>query len=168
MKKSILLPLIVVLSISIFLVGCGTNNGNKNTTSGGGNAAKSNFKVAEVTDISGVNDKSFNQSAWEGLQRFGKDMNLQPNTGYKYLQSTSPQDYETNLNALVHTNYNLIYGIGYLMQDAVTNVAKQNPKAHLAIVDSVINEPNVASITFQEEQGSFLMGVVAGLTTKTN
>lgn len=54
------------------------------------------------------------------------------------------------------------------MQDAVTNVAKQNPKAHFAIVDSVINQPNVASITFKEEQGSFLMSVISGLTTKTN
>jgi basic membrane protein A and related proteins len=158
-----LIPLVLMLTISMFIVGCGTNNAKKNTTGG-----KNNFKVAEVTDTSGVNDKSFNQSAWEGLQRFGKDKNLQQNTGYKYLQSTSSQEYETNLNNLAHTNYDLIFGIGYLMQDAVTKVAKQNPKAHFAIVDSVINQPNVASITFKEEQGSFLMGVVAGLTTKTN
>jgi basic membrane protein A and related proteins len=166
MKKTKFLALILTLVLAVFISGCGTA-ANKNGT-GATPAAKKNFKVAEVTDTGGVNDKSFNQSAWEGLQRFGKDMKLTNGTDYKYLQSNSAQDYETNLNALVHTNYNLVYGIGFLMQDAVKNVATQNKNAHLAIIDSVVNEPNVASITFKEEQGSFLVGVVAGLTTKTN
>ncbi|WEG14990.1 BMP family ABC transporter substrate-binding protein [Pullulanibacillus sp. KACC 23026] len=151
------------------LTACGTSTNNNSSTSGGGSSNNmKNFKVGMVTDIGGVNDKSFNQSAWEGLQRFGKDMKLTQGTQYKYLQSTSSQDYETNLNALVHTNYNLVFGIGYLMADAIKDVATANPKAHLAIVDSAVDAKNVASISFKEEQGSFLVGVVAGLTTKTN
>lgn len=165
MKKKLIMPFILLLAMSVFLAGCGTSS-NKNATSGGGTKS-SNFKVGEVTDTGGVNDRSFNQSAWEGLQRFGKDMKL-PTANYKYLQSTTSQDYETNLNALVHQNYNVVFGIGFLMQDAVTTVAQQNKNAHLAIVDSVVNEPNVASLTFKEEQGSFLVGVIAGLMTKTN
>lgn len=168
--KKIFMPIIAMLILSVFLVGCGTSSSKPNASGGSGssNKTKTTFKVAEVTDTGGVNDKSFNQSAWEGLQRFGKDMNLTQGTDYKYLQSTSSQDYQPNLTNLVHQNFNLVFGIGFLMQEAVTNVAKQNPNAHLAIVDSVINQPNVASLTFKEEQGSFLVGVVAGLTTKTN
>ncbi|HSU80573.1 MAG TPA: BMP family ABC transporter substrate-binding protein, partial [Candidatus Angelobacter sp.] len=166
MKKTKLLAVVLTLVLAVFISGCGTST-SKNSSSGAP-AAKKNFKVAEVTDVGGVNDKSFNQSAWEGLQRFGKDNNLTNGTDYKYLQSQGAQDYETNLNALIHTNYNLVYGIGFLMQDAVKNVAIQNKNAHLAIIDSVVSEPNVVSINFKEEQGSFLVGVVAGLVTKTN
>ena len=95
---------------------------------------------------------------------------LKKDTDFKYLQSNAQSDYEPNLNTLVHNNggYDLIFGIGYLMEDAVKKVANANPKTNFAIVDDVIDAPNVTSITFKEEQGSFLVGVVAGLTTKSN
>lgn len=163
MRKSIMMLVAVVLAFGMILTACGTsnnNNGNKN--------GKKAFRVGMVTDTGGVNDKSFNQSAWEGLQKFGKDNGLTLNTDYKYLQSTKAADYQPNLNQLVHQNFNLVFGIGYLMQNDVQKVAQQNKNAKLAIVDSVVNEPNVASINFKEEQGSFLVGVVAGKMTKTN
>lgn len=167
MKKSLMAIFAVILAFGMVLTACGTsNNQNGGNTSGGGK--KKSFRVAMVTDTGGVNDKSFNQSAWEGLQKFAKDFNLTKNTDYKYLQSTSESDYEPNLTQLVHQKFDLIYGIGFLMQNAVQNVAKNNKNAHLAIIDSVVDEPNVASINFREEQGSFLVGVVAGKMTKTN
>ena len=77
------------------------------------------FTVAMVTDVGGVDDKSFNQSAWEGLQEFGKENDLKKGKGgFDYLQSKSDADYSTNLNTLAREGFNLVFGIGFLMQDA--------------------------------------------------
>ncbi|MBB3906105.1 BMP family lipoprotein [Anoxybacteroides rupiense] len=160
-KKRMGLALSLVLAAGTLLSGCGNdeNAGEK----------KDSFTVAMVTDVGGIDDKSFNQSAWEGLQKFGEENGMKKGKdGYDYLQSQSDTDYATNLNKLVRSDYDLIYGIGYLMTDAITKIAEQKPKNHFAIVDSTVDKPNVASITFKEHEGSFLVGVVAGLTTKTN
>ncbi|ANB59276.1 BMP family lipoprotein [Anoxybacteroides amylolyticum] len=155
------LALSLVLAAGTLLSGCG--QGQK------AGEKKDNFTVAMVTDVGGIDDKSFNQSAWEGLQKFGQDNGMKKGKdGYDYLQSQSDADYSTNLNKLARSNFDLIYGIGFLMTDAITKIAEQKPKQKFAIVDSVVNKPNVASITFKEHEGSFLVGVVAGLTTKTN
>lgn len=164
MKKRFGWALSVLFAAGTLLSACGQAGNNA-----GGNNKEDTFSVAMVTDVGGVDDKSFNQSAWEGIQKFGKDNGLEKGRGgYDYLQSTGDTDYPTNLNKLVRSDFDLIFGIGYLMGDAVKEVAKQNPKKHFAIVDTVVDEPNVASITFKEHEGSFLVGVVAGLMTKTN
>jgi basic membrane protein A len=127
-------------------------------------AAKTPITLGMVTDVGGVNDKSFNQSAWEGLKKLEADSGAK----VKYLESKSDADYNPNLNTFIKENYSLTWGIGYMMGDAVTQIAKQNPNAKLAIIDSAVEAPNVASVLFAEHEGSFLTGVVAGLTTKTN
>nr|WP_224752289.1 BMP family protein [Metabacillus arenae] len=164
MKKKLGFALTMLLAGSTILAACG--GGSSGKTSGEG---KDNFTVAMVTDVGGVDDKSFNQSAWEGIQEFGKENNLEKgNTGYNYLQSQSDADYATNLNSLARDDFDLIYGIGFMMKDSINEIAEQQKDAKFAIVDSVVEQPNVASITFKEHHGSFLVGVVAGLTTKTN
>jgi basic membrane protein A len=127
-------------------------------------APAAKIKVGMVTDVGGVNDNSFNQSAWEGLQLFGKESG----SDVKYLQSKGDADYLTNLNTFAKDNYNLTWGIGFLMGDAIKTVAGQNPKTNFAIIDNVVEAPNVESVTFSENEGAFLVGVIAGLTTKTN
>lgn len=167
-KRKIGLALSLVLAAGTMLGACGKSD-DKKENAGAGDAEKSNFSVAMVTDVGGVDDKSFNQSAWEGLQEFGKENGMEKGKGgYQYLQSTGDQDYVPHLNTLVRNKFDLIYGIGYLLQPAVEKVAKQQEDSKFAIVDSVINQPNVASITFKEHEGSFLVGVAAALTTKTN
>ncbi|HZH61199.1 MAG TPA: BMP family protein [Metabacillus sp.] len=170
MKKRHGLALSLFLAAGTLLAGCGgANNDEGAGTEGGGEATEDQFTVAMVTDVGGVDDKSFNQSAWEGLQAFGEENGLEKGTnGYDYSQSQSDADYVTNLNTLARKKFDLIYGIGYLLQPAVEEIAQQQKDTHFAIVDSVVDQPNVASITFKEHQGSFLVGVVAGLTTKTN
>ncbi|MTT32867.1 BMP family ABC transporter substrate-binding protein [Terrilactibacillus sp. BCM23-1] len=163
----------VVAIAGTLLSACGGASSSDNSSK-----KEKKVKIGMVTDLGGVNDKSFNQSAWEGLQSFAKKNDLSAGTktddDVRYLQSTQATDYTPNLNQLIHQNFNLVFGVGYLMAGDMTKVAQQNPKANLAIIDSAIvdksNKPlkNVASITFKEEQGSFLVGVVAGLTTKTN
>lgn len=121
------------------------------------------FQVAMVTDVGGLNDQSFNASAYRGLKKLESE-----GVTIKALESTKQEDYDVNLGALVEQKYNLVWAIGYLMTDATANAAKANPNANFAIIDSVVKEPNVASVTFKEHEGSFLMGVIAGTVTKTN
>jgi len=176
MKKVFTTALVAVTVSALTLAGCAkkpeTNTGGAAASpaaSAAASAAPSNntgkdFKIGMVTDIGGVNDKSFNQSAWEGLKALEK----QTGAKVKNIESKSDADYTPNLNQFVKDNYNLTWGIGFLMGDAVKAVATQNPNAKLAIIDNVVDAPNVESVTFSEQEGSFLVGVVAGLTTKTN
>ncbi|WP_302328494.1 BMP family lipoprotein [Salirhabdus salicampi] len=161
----------MLLSVALILAACGgttdgegSGNGNDNN----GNDNNGDFSVAMVTDVGGIDDKSFNQSAWEGLTAFGEENGLEQGTHYDYAQSEGAADYKTNLNRLVRQDFNLIYGIGFLLADSIDEVASQNPDTNFAIVDSVVEQDNVASITFSEHQGSFLTGVAAALKTKTN
>lgn len=157
-----------MLIFAIILSGCG------NSGSTSGSSKTDSFKVAMVTGIGGVDDKSFNQSSWEGLTKFAKDNNLKTGSDVKYLESQQPSDFAPNLNQLVLQKYNVIFAIGFQMQSDLQKVAEQHPDSHFSLIDSVAvdnnNKPlkNVASLTFKEQQGSFLVGVVAGLTTKTN
>ncbi|MDR7000154.1 BMP family ABC transporter substrate-binding protein [Neobacillus niacini] len=163
-KKKMAMVITLLLALGTILGACG--KGNNNTT--GGNK-KNGFSVGMVTDIGGVDDKSFNQSSWEGLQAFGKANNMDKGKGgYDYLQSTSDADYVTNLTTLARQGFNLVFGIGFLMQNAVDEVAKQQNDTKFAIIDSEVKEPNVVSILFKEQEAAFLAGVVAALTTKSN
>ncbi|WP_064093654.1 BMP family lipoprotein [Rossellomorea aquimaris] len=168
-KRKFGLALSFVLAAGTILGACGTDDSKEGTSSGEGNSKEDQFTVAMVTDVGGVDDKSFNQSAWEGLQAFGKEHDLEKGKeGFDYLQSKGDADYATNLNKLARQDFDLVYGIGFLMQGAINDIAQQQKDTKFAIVDAVVEQPNVASITFKEQEGSFLAGVVAGLTTKTN
>ncbi|MED4202559.1 BMP family lipoprotein [Neobacillus mesonae] len=168
-KRKLGMALSLVLAAGTLLGACGKSDDNKGTDTTKGGDNKAAFTVAMVTDVGGVDDKSFNQSAWEGLQEFGKQNNLEEGKkGYTYLQSTSDADYSTNLNTLARQGFNLVYGIGFLMHKAVDDIAKQQPKANFAIVDDVVEQPNVASIMFKEQEAAFLAGVAAALQTKKN
>ena len=143
-------------------------SGSTAAASAASTASASNFKVAMVTDTGGVNDQSFNQSSWEGLQSFSKE------TGAKvsYLESKQATDYSTNLDKLADDNNKLIWGIGYAMADAIGNSSKQNPDISYAIVDNGYDAKtmgtNVAGVMFRAQESSFLVGYIAGKTTKTN
>lgn len=183
MRKAIVSFTVWTLALTMALAGCAPKQNNNAGAGGaagggptggqpggqtaggqGGNQAGKEFKISMVTDTGGVNDKSFNQSAWEGLQMLQKDTGAQ----VKYLQSKSDAEYIPNLNQFIKENYNLTWGIGFLMGDSIKTAAQQNPNAKLAIIDNVVEAPNVASVTFAEHEGAYLVGVVAGLMTKTN
>lgn len=131
--------------------------------------AKTDLKVAIVTDTGGVDDKSFNQSAWEGLQSWGKSKGLAKDKGYTYFQSASESDYATNLDSATSSGYKLIYGIGFALRDAIAESAKNNSGVNYVIIDDVIkDQKNVFSATFMDNEASYLAGVAAAKTTKTN
>ena len=168
-KRKFGLALSLVLAAGTILGACGSSEETNNKDNSGDAKEETTFKVGMVTDTGGIDDKSFNQSAWEGLQAFGEEKGIEEgNDGYNYLQSNSDADYATNLNTLVRNEFDLVFGIGFLLADSMKEVAEQRPEAKLAIVDSVVEGDNIASITFKEEQGSFLVGVVAAHATKSN
>ncbi len=163
------MALSLVLAAGTLLGACGKADDTNEGATGGGKEEEKPFTVAMVTDVGGVDDKSFNQSAWEGLQAFGKENNLEEGTkGYTYLQSKSDADYSTNLNTLARQDFDLIYGIGFMMEGAVDEIAQQQKESNFAIVDAEVKQPNVASILFKEQEASFLAGVAAAMATKTN
>ena len=124
--------------------------------------------LALVTDGGGIDDRSFNQSAWEGLESYGKANGLkQGKGGYNYFQSTDTSEIKTNLQTAVKGGYKLVYGVGFAAAPAVTSVAKANPKTNFAIIDAVIAKKNVASLTFKTEQSSYLAGVAAAKQSKS-
>jgi basic membrane protein A len=172
MKKTFSFMLVLIVALTLVLSACGANKENEGGTAGNDNKGEAvvsdntgkDFKIGMVTDTGGVNDKSFNQSAWEGLQKVTAETSAQT----KYLESKGDADMEPNLNSFVKEGYSLTWGIGYLFSDAIKKVAAENTDAKLAVIDSVVEAPNVVSVTFAEHEGSYLVGVVAGMMTKTN
>ena len=116
-----------------------------------------------------MDDRSFNQSAWEGLTAWGEENGLSENTDYTYFQSASESDYVTNLDSAVSGGYNLVFGIGFALESAIAEVAPNNPDTNYVIVDSVVaDQDNVVSVGFADHEASYLAGVAAAKSTKTN
>ncbi|RDU22590.1 BMP family ABC transporter substrate-binding protein [Anaerosacchariphilus polymeriproducens] len=152
----------LALTMGISLIGCGGKKKAEETSDKNGK----DFSVAMITDTAGVNDQSFNQSAWEGLQEFGEDTGAKVN----YLESKQSSDYVTNLERLGDNNSDFIWAIGFDTADALLEVAKENQEFKYAIIDNAYEETpsNVTGVIFKAQEPSFLVGYVAGKTTKTN
>lgn len=173
-KRKFGLGLSLVLAAGTILGACGSKDEETTTpkdsegTGSEGTTEAADFSLAMVTDVGGVDDKSFNQSAWEGIEAFGKENGLEKGDGgYDYLQSTSDADYITNINNLVRRDFDVVYGIGFLMEEPIKTIAAQQKDAQLAIIDSIVDAPNVASVMFKEQEGSFLAGVAAALMSES-
>lgn len=159
MKKLVAMLTTVAMTASI-LVGCATKKEEGKTPATG----DKQVIVGLSTDEGGLNDKSFNQSADQGVKKAVTEFKVK----YTPIESKKKEDYQPNLQSLIDNKSNLVIAVGFQMADAVTAVAKNNADAKIAIIDSVVDAPNVASFTFKEEEGSFLMGIIAGKMTKTN
>jgi basic membrane protein A len=122
------------------------------------------FKACMVLDVGGVDDRSFNQSAWAGMNAAKK---ANPDLAVSYVSSASQNDYTPNLANETKQGCKTTIAVGGLMTDAVTAVAKGNPTANYAIIDSLIPAPNVYSLEFNTAQGAFLGGYLAAGMTKT-
>ena len=127
--------------------------------------ADDKIKVGMVTDVGGVNDKSFNQTSWEGLQALDPEV-----FEVNYLESKTDADYQTNINTFIDEEYDLIICVGYMLADATREAAEANPDQKFAIIDdaSCADLENVACLMFAQEQASYLVGLVAGSVTESN
>jgi basic membrane protein A len=118
---------------------------------------KKPIKIGVIFDIGGRGDLSFNDMAWLGAERAKRDFNV----SITYLQSRSQADYVPNLRQLASSgDYALIICIGFLMTDALNQTASEFPNQKFAIIDSIVNKPNVRSILFKENEGSALIGFI--------
>jgi len=166
----------LVLAIAAFgITACGDDN---EESAGGGSAATTTaaeepkgkpIKVGVVTDIGGLNDRSFNALANKGLQQAIKELGVQG----RVLISKSNADYVPNLSTLAQQKYDLIIPVGFLMAEATNTVATKFPEANFAIVDfpqgALKDKPaNVQGLLFKENEAGYLAGYLAGLYTKDN
>ncbi|HHX55211.1 MAG TPA: BMP family ABC transporter substrate-binding protein [Clostridiales bacterium] len=152
MKKR-LLVLSLCLTMVLSLVACGNTGGSDK------------IKVGMVTDVGGVNDGSFNESSWAGLKKAEEEFDIE----VKYLESANDADYTPNIESFMDEDYDLIISVGYMLADATRAAAEANPDQKFAIIDdSSIELPNVTCLMFEQAQASYLVGVVAGMTTESN
>ena len=169
-KMSILL--LVVLVVATILSACAPA-----ATTGG------KLKIGLVTDTGGVNDKSFNQSAWAGVQKAATEFGMDA----KFIESKQPTDYEKNIDSFATEKFNIIVTVGFLMGDSTAAKAKQYPNIKFAIIDNsyfpskgsaacaeTVKDcyadgglKNVTSLMFEEDQVGFLAGVLAAGLSKS-
>ena len=158
-KKALSVLLILVLALS--LAACGGGNDEPVTPD---EPVAEVINVIMITDTGGLGDESFNDSAYLGLTNATKDFGVKVTV----LESQTADDYGPNLSAAAEEGADLIISVGFLMQQATAEAAVQFPDQKFAIIDSVVDAANVAGLTFKEHEGSFLVGVIAGLTTETD
>jgi basic membrane protein A len=125
--------------------------------------ASNPIKVGLVLDKGGKDDKSFNSAAFEGATKAQKEMGIT----LKYVEATDLNALEGLHRSFAKKNFDLIIGIGFAQTDAVKKMSAQFPESKFALVDGEIQAPNVRSLLFEEHEGSFLVGAIAALTSKT-
>jgi basic membrane lipoprotein Med (substrate-binding protein (PBP1-ABC) superfamily) len=168
-KLFVILTLALVLAMALSACAGGAGGGKK--------------KIGLVTDVGGVNDKSFNQSAWAGVQKAVKEFGFEA----KFIESKQPTDYEKNIDQFATEKYDVIITVGFMMGDATAIKAVQYPNIKFAIIDNAYfptkgakpcddtkkdcyvdgGLKNVTSLMFQEDEVGFLAGVVAAGMSKT-
>jgi basic membrane protein A len=121
------------------------------------------FVPAVTYDIGGKYDKSFNEAAWRGAERFSADTGI----AYREFEITSPVQREQVLRALCRRGVAIIVAIGFNQSEAVATVCLEFPGVKFTIVDAVAEGPNVQSFVMREEEGSYLVGILAAMASKT-
>ena len=167
LKKLLAITTIFILLFAI--VGCQPEAEDPGTgeEDPGGEETPESKTIMMVTDTGGVNDKSFNQSAWEGLQTLQEDY---PDVTFDYIISNDETEYAANLRTAVDSGSNLTWAVGFMLADAIMEASEGLPDANFGIVDftAPIIGDNVVQVGFKEQEGSFLVGLIAGMTTESN
>jgi basic membrane protein A len=128
-----------------------------------GLAAAQEFSPAVVFDMGGKFDKSFNEAAYNGAERFKKESGI----AYRDFEVTNEAQREQALRNMARRGSQIVVGIGFAQASGMEKVAKEFPATKFAIVDAVVNLPNVQSIVFKEHEGSFLVGMAAAMASKS-
>ena len=150
------IALVSLLVATLVISGCTSVLGKRDESGG-------KLRVGIVFDIGGKDDKSFNAAAWQGVKRAKEELGI-------FLRDVEPGDptsIEPSMRAFAERGYDLIIGVGFAQAPIMNDVASDYPNLKFAIIDGVIDLPNVASLIFKEHEGSFLVGMIAARTTKT-
>jgi len=176
-RHTSLITAVAASAAALLLAACGTSSSGASSTSSSASSAPSassssgsasgNFLACMVTDTGGINDKSFNQSAWEGMQEAAS---ANSNVTIRNIQSIPPNtDYARNINTFIGEKCGIIVTVGFLMADATQAAAQKNPSQDFAIVDNAYDPviKNVDALVFNTVQDGFLGGYLAAGMTKT-
>lgn len=162
----------VLVALALLTAACGDKK--EEDSSGGGGGGDKAFKACEVTDVGGVDDKSFNQTAYKGVQDAEKELDVEGSV----LESRGPDDYEPNIARSLKQDCDIIVTVGFLLSDATKAAAEANKDAKFAIVDFDYYEgegaaakdvtiPNVEELTFSTDEAAFLAGYLSAGMSKT-
>ena len=155
---------ILILVAVLALAGCQGGEKDTDLDEAAGSQAVDKVRIGLVLSVGGLGDKSFNDSAYEGLTRGAREFGIVP----LYGQPEQMAEDEKYLRQYAEQGVDLVIGVGFLMKDALDKVAGEFPDKRFAIIDAEVDQPNVASLVFREHEGSFLVGAIAGLITKTD
>ena len=153
--------LLLSTMLTVCVVGCSKNEDVS--------TEKEAYKVGLVLSVGGVNDESFNQSAWEGSLKAQEEYGVE----VSYLESQSDADYTPNIETFIDRDTDLIVGVGFQVSDAIKEAVEAYPNQDFVMIDSTYEEGkeipnNIRPITFNEKEAGYLTGLIAGKTTKTN
>ncbi len=146
---------LAIVAAGLLLAGC--------RLAGAPPAEAGKVHVGIVFDSGGKDDRSFNAAAWQGVQRAAKEMPIV----LRDAEPGDPTSLEPAMRAFAERNYDLIIGVGFAQMPIVEAVAKDYPQLQFAIVDGVLDQPNVASLVFKEHEGSYLVGMIAARKSRT-
>jgi len=154
MTKKVYLVLSLLIVTAMILAGCG-----------GGAEEAAEFKACQVTDVGGIDDKSFNATAYKGMQDAEAELGIE----ISYLESQQQTDYEKNINAYLDEGCDIIITVGFLLGDATAAAAEANPDQKFSIVDYAYDPTyaNVVGQVFNTNEAAFLAGYLAAGVTQT-
>jgi basic membrane protein A len=149
--------LVALMALSMVVAGCGTTE-------------EEELQIGLVTDVGRVNDRSFNQSAWEGTLAAAEQLGLVEGETVKYIETTDSKDYHDNLRQFADEGYDIIVTVGFAMGDATIEMAKEYPDIDFIGVDQFQAEtlPNVTGVIFHEDHSGYLAGALAAYMTETD
>jgi len=152
MKKILML---IMVMMTLLLSACGGSKEEEKSDK---------LKIGLVLSTGGLGDKSFNDAAYKGLieakDKLGVDV--------KYVEPSNVSEFDVFLREFAEADFDLIIGVGFQMKDPIEKVASEYPNSHFVMIDEPIDMPNVISAAFNEPEGSFMAGALAGMMTKTN
>lgn len=148
-----LITYVMLLSCILCLFACGKKD------------EEYDYSIGLITTTSGIHDQGFSQMIWEGLLKVKEK---HKNVRVSYLDSQIESDYAINAQIFADNDYDLIIGSSFSMKDIIEEAAKDKPDLKYIMIDEIVELPNVSSVVFKMEEGSYLAGVVAACMTKTN
>jgi basic membrane protein A len=163
----LLLVALLTVGTGVVVAACGSDSSSKSSGGSSSSSSKKTVKIGLVTDIGGLNDRSFNALAYKGLKRAKAELGAD----IRVVTSTKNSDYVPNLSSLARQKYDLIVANGFLMAAATEKVAKAFPNVQFAIIDysqaALKSKPkNVHGLLFKEQEAGYLVGYMAGLYAK--
>lgn len=168
-KRNRLFCLLSLLLTVLLLAACvapmpaGDDGGDMAASDSGDAPAEANVQIGLVTDVGRVNDRSFNQSAWEGVLQACEMLGLSEGDDCKYIETQDPADYADNIQQFVDGGFNVVVSVGFALGEATMIAAQENPDVMFIGVDQFQGEalPNLTGLIFHEDQSGFLAGALA-------